>query len=83
MGELIRPHERIQVEQSLKYSPAEAQRLWSRAGMTEAAQWKHRNEYGKHKLIPCSIQSCSFPASALNPGEAFHFERAASSPTFS
>jgi uncharacterized SAM-dependent methyltransferase len=46
-GELIRPHERIQVEQSLKYSPAEAQVLWQRAGVAEIRQWRHREEYGE------------------------------------
>ncbi|KAL2130440.1 hypothetical protein VTI74DRAFT_6386 [Chaetomium olivicolor] len=50
MGELIRPHERVQVEQSLKYSAAEAGALWKRAGMTEIAQWRHRKEYGVHML---------------------------------
>lgn len=61
MDELVRSHERIQVEQSLKYSPTEAGRLWSRAGMTEAAQWKHQNEYGKHGSISFSVQSRLFP----------------------
>ncbi|KAL2021332.1 hypothetical protein VTK56DRAFT_7303 [Thermocarpiscus australiensis] len=50
MGELIRPHDRIQVEQSLKYSPAEARELWKRAGMTELAQWRHNDEYALHLL---------------------------------
>jgi hypothetical protein len=47
MGELVRSHERIQIEQSLKYSAAEAQVLWQRAGMTEIAQWRRREEYGE------------------------------------
>lgn len=50
MGALIHPHDRIKVEQSLKYSPAEAERLWSSAGMAEVGQWKHRNEYGKKRV---------------------------------
>ncbi|KAK3899457.1 hypothetical protein C8A05DRAFT_36918 [Staphylotrichum tortipilum] len=49
-GELIRPHERIRVEQSLKYSAAEAEELWKRAGMTEIGQWRHLEEYGLHML---------------------------------
>ncbi|KAL1843374.1 hypothetical protein VTJ49DRAFT_1961 [Mycothermus thermophilus] len=49
-GELIRAHERIQVEQSLKYSPAEAEKLWKGAGMKEIAQWRLRDEYGLHML---------------------------------
>ena len=52
LGEVIRPHERIQVEQSLKYSDEEALRLWSEAGMKETFQWKHGAEYGK-SLGPC------------------------------
>jgi hypothetical protein len=47
LGELIRSHDRIQVEQSLKYSPEEARELWNRAGMTELAQWRCRDEYGE------------------------------------
>ncbi|KAL2200321.1 C-type lectin protein [Corynascus similis CBS 632.67] len=50
MGERIQPHERIQVEQSLKYSAAEAEELWKLAGMTEIAQWRHLKEYGLHML---------------------------------
>jgi hypothetical protein len=47
MGELIRPHDRIQVEQSLKYSKGEAEKLWELAGMVEIGQWKHQgDEYG-------------------------------------
>ncbi|KAK0641576.1 C-type lectin protein [Cercophora newfieldiana] len=50
MGELIQPHDRIQIEQSLKYSPSEAQKLWKLAGMTETGQWRHVDEYGLHML---------------------------------
>ncbi|KAK3353194.1 C-type lectin protein [Lasiosphaeria hispida] len=49
-GELVRPHERIQVEESLKYSAAEAQKLWNAAGMAETSQWRHGDEYGLHML---------------------------------
>ncbi|KAK4100895.1 hypothetical protein N658DRAFT_426797 [Parathielavia hyrcaniae] len=50
MGELIRPHDRVQVEQSLKYSAAEAEELWERAGMMEVGQWRHHKDYGVHML---------------------------------
>lgn len=50
MGELIRSHDRIQVEQSLKYSKEESQRLWSKAGLEEVTVWTYGNEYGK--LLP-------------------------------
>lgn len=47
MGELIRPHDRIQVEQSNKYSKREAEELWRLAGMVEIDQWKHPDcDYG-------------------------------------
>jgi len=47
MGDLIRSHDRIKVEESLKYSGEGAQRLWSSAGMTEIDQWTYGNEYGE------------------------------------
>lgn len=52
MGQRIRSHERIHVEQSLKYSKAEAGELWKRAGMDEIRQWRHREEYGMWLYIP-------------------------------
>jgi hypothetical protein len=48
---MIRPHERIRVEQSLKYSAAEAEELWKRAGMTEIDQWRHLDEYGECRAL--------------------------------
>lgn len=55
MGEIIRPHERIQVEQSLKWSQTEAEMLWSSAGMTEVARWKLDDQYGKWSLSLLSV----------------------------
>jgi len=52
LGELIRPYDRIQVEQSLKYSSAEAQKLWRKAGMVEIGQWRHGEEYGESIYTP-------------------------------
>ena len=52
MGQRIRSHERMHVEQSLKYSKAEAEELWKRAGMEEISQWRHREEYGMWLYIP-------------------------------
>ena len=52
----MREGERIQVEQSLKYSAEESDRLWSAAGLTKLAKWAtHDNAYGKFKLfhMPC------------------------------
>ena len=39
LGGLIKKDERVQVEQSLKYSPAEAQTLWKEAGLKEIGRW--------------------------------------------
>ena len=50
MGELIKAHERIEVEQSLKYSQAETTRLWNQAGMSEIGKWMLGNEYGETTL---------------------------------
>jgi hypothetical protein len=47
MGELIRAHERVEVEQSLKYSRAEAERLWNQAGLQETGRWAVQDEYGE------------------------------------
>ncbi|KAK3318271.1 C-type lectin protein [Apodospora peruviana] len=62
MGELVRPHERIQVEQSLKYSPEETQQLWGRAGMTEIGQWRHGDEYGLHMLAKPKMSFSMVPS---------------------
>lgn len=72
LGEVIRPHDRIRVEQSHKFSTAEAQKLWSLAGMTETEQWRHDDEYGKHTptLPPTPSHGCGgFPFQ--QPGEPF------------
>ncbi|KAB5572344.1 C-type lectin protein [Coniochaeta sp. 2T2.1] len=66
MGELIRAHERIQVEQSLKYSQAETARLWSLAGMTEVKQWKFQNEYGLHMLARSKMPFPLIPKAYAN-----------------
>jgi len=47
LGETVKTHERIQVEQSLKYSKAGAERLWSAAGMSETHRWTYAQEYGE------------------------------------
>ena len=47
MGETIRPHERIQVEQSLKFSLEECEGLWSEAGLKEIESWMNVDgDYG-------------------------------------
>lgn len=47
LGERIRAHERVQVEQSLKYSEDGMKKLWNAAGVVESSRWMvDRDEYG-------------------------------------
>lgn len=50
LGAVVKAHDRIQVEQSLKYSDDATKRLWNNAGMAEIVRWKN-NEHGLHLLI--------------------------------
>ncbi|KAF9881705.1 duf323 domain protein [Colletotrichum karsti] len=50
MGTLIKQHERIQVEQSLKYSQRGAENLWNMAGLIETARWMKGEEHGLHLI---------------------------------
>ncbi|KAH8681443.1 C-type lectin protein [Xylariales sp. PMI_506] len=51
LGDTIKTHERIQVEQSLKYSMDSAQKLYTAAGMVEIDRWMtDGDEYGLHLL---------------------------------
>lgn len=47
LGEAVKAHERIQVEQSLKYSQPGATKLWNTASLKEVDQWILGEEYGK------------------------------------
>lgn len=49
LGCVIKPHERIQIEQSLKYSKVGSDKLWEMAGLREVQRWTLRDEYGKSK----------------------------------
>lgn len=60
MGELVRTFDRIQVEQSLKYSTEEARKLWNFAGMSEIGRWTRADEYGE-----CCLPPLSFPTSVI------------------
>lgn len=47
LGEKIRAHERVQVEQSLKYSEDGMKKLWNAAGVAESSRWMvDGDEYG-------------------------------------
>ncbi|KAF6841865.1 duf323 domain protein [Colletotrichum musicola] len=77
MGTLIRQHERIQVEQSLKYSQRGAENLWNMAGLVETGRWTKGDEHGLHMLskrrMPFSLLTDLYAASpcpSLNDWEA-------------
>ncbi|KAI0011262.1 C-type lectin protein [Xylariaceae sp. FL0662B] len=64
LGETIKAQERIQVEQSLKYSKEGCDNLWKSAGMIESDRWMTEDEdYGLHLLSKANM---SF---SLNPSE--------------
>ncbi|KAM4058983.1 histidine-specific methyltransferase, SAM-dependent domain-containing protein [Hirsutella rhossiliensis] len=50
LGAALDPHERIQIEQSLKYSKHGSDKLWKQAGLSEVACWRRGDEYGLHIL---------------------------------
>ncbi|KAK0621601.1 hypothetical protein B0T17DRAFT_618029 [Bombardia bombarda] len=62
MGELIRSHDRVQVEQSVKYSADESKILWSRSGMAEIGQWRHSKEYGVHMITKPKMSFSLIPS---------------------
>ncbi|EAA27088.3 hypothetical protein GE21DRAFT_6185 [Neurospora crassa] len=62
MGELIRSHDRIQIEQSLKYSKEESERLWSTAGLEQVSEWTYGNEYGLHLLAKSRMSFSLIPS---------------------
>lgn len=51
LGHLVRAHERIKIEQSLKYSAEESQRLWETSGLAEAAHWSKDHVYGTWRAL--------------------------------
>lgn len=61
LGAVVRPHERVQIEQSLKYSPHEAKKLWHSAGMAEIARWQAK----EHGQCTMSFFSCSTSATRV------------------
>lgn len=71
LGETIKAHERIQVEQSLKYSEDGMKKLWAEAGVVETERWMtENNEYGLHLLtkpttMPFSLERSQYAGSTL------------------
>ena len=48
MGTVIQADERVQIEQSLKYSKIGRDKLWRGAGFRELASWSRGSEYGTY-----------------------------------
>jgi len=58
----IKAGERVQVEQSLKYSPEEAHKLWKSSGLVEISRWSASSEsYSKWLKFAFSPQSHRIP----------------------
>ncbi|KAM0279843.1 hypothetical protein ACHAQH_004394 [Verticillium albo-atrum] len=68
LGAVVKPHERVQIEQSLKYSPHEAKKLWHSAGMAGISLWQAK-EHGLHMLMkprmPFSLTASTYAATPL------------------
>lgn len=73
LGVSIKAHERIQVEQSLKYSEDGMTKLWTAAGVIETERWMvDGDEYGK--LIPNLFLLYLCPTLENGGAFAFHAE---------
>lgn len=67
LGHLIRAHERIKIEQSLKYSAEESQLLWETSGLSEVAHWSKDHVYGTWRARLSRLDFCdSFWVSRWN-----------------
>lgn len=61
LGSVVKPHERIQIEQSLKYSKIGAENLWRHAGLRKIETWTRNDEYGTwyhSNACQAKISSC-------------------------
>ncbi|KAL6813032.1 C-type lectin protein [Trichoderma sp. SZMC 28013] len=61
LGHIIKPHERIKIEQSFKYSDIGVAKLWKTAGLEEVTRWSHNGEYGLHMLKKAKMPFTRLP----------------------
>ncbi|KAL6901421.1 C-type lectin protein [Trichoderma evansii] len=61
LGHIIKPHERIKIEQSFKYSELGIEKLWKTAGLDEITKWSHNDEYGLHMLKKAKLPFSRLP----------------------
>jgi uncharacterized SAM-dependent methyltransferase len=69
-GISVREGERVQVEQSLKYSAKEAEKLWEASGLKEVGKWTaSKHEYSTYCrfiiLLMSQFQSCKVLSKSL------------------
>ncbi|KAK2616840.1 Ergothioneine biosynthesis protein 1 [Conoideocrella luteorostrata] len=62
LGSVVKPHERIQIEQSLKYSKVGAANLWRHAGLHVIGTWSRSDEYGLHMLQRANLPFSKAPS---------------------
>lgn len=62
LGSRVMPHERIEIEQSLKYSDEETMTLWAQSGLTEMGRWSRGDEYGLHMLQKSAMPFSLIPS---------------------
>lgn len=56
LGTLVKAGERVQIEQSLKYSKSSAKRLFRLAGLIEAERWADESgDYGMSCFVPIGV----------------------------
>lgn len=50
LGSVIKPFERIKIEQSVKYSQIGAEKLWKMSGLEEVKHWRRGDDYGMDSM---------------------------------
>jgi uncharacterized SAM-dependent methyltransferase len=59
--------ERIQVEQSLKYSAEEAEQLWKASGLNEVGRWSASSESYSMSHIACQTRFLTLAITSTRP----------------
>lgn len=50
LGSVIKPFDRIKIEQSVKYSQFGAEKLWKMSGLQEVKRWRRGDDYGMYPM---------------------------------
>ncbi|KAI9152080.1 Ergothioneine biosynthesis protein 1 [Paramyrothecium foliicola] len=62
LGSVVQPHERIQIEQSFKYSKSGYTKLFAASGLNQVKHWSRGDEYGIHMLQKTDMSFSPIPA---------------------